>query len=232
MRLLRLLCLAGALASTVNASSIVYDNTSESSAGADGVDFFGPLYDSFTSAAAGPIVDLQLVLSDDRGGDSSGAVDVSLYADDASTPGDLIGILGSVSDSKLSDVPEIYGVTLTDYPLLSEDPPYCIGLSGITEAESYNDNDSSGIGGRGGIFLESIRNVFRHRRSRSNVGRARSVGRGVHSTRAVKPFLIFPGAVFLAPLRLRSRGGGTTDTTRSTSTAYQLLIGQPSRPHQ
>jgi hypothetical protein len=53
MKLLHLLCLAGAFASGLNADTIVYDNIGESSAGADGVDFAGPLYNSFTSVTAG-----------------------------------------------------------------------------------------------------------------------------------------------------------------------------------
>jgi hypothetical protein len=212
MRLLQLLCLTGALASTVNANSIVYDNTSESSAGADAVDFFGPLYDSFTSASAEPIVDLQLVLGDGGGDDSSGAVDVSLYADDASTPGDLIGILGSISDSELSDIPEIYDVTLTDYPLLSEDTPYWIGLSGTTEAEWYYDNDSSGIGVAGEFFSNQF-GTF----SDIDDPYQMSVAQGVSEEVSTAPepssrFLIFLGAVFLALLRLRAREVGAQPT--------------------
>jgi hypothetical protein len=42
MKFLQLLCLAGALASDLDADSIIYDNIDESSAGSDGVDFVGP----------------------------------------------------------------------------------------------------------------------------------------------------------------------------------------------
>ena len=105
-----MLCLAGALASALNADSIIYDNISESSAGADGVDFVGPLYNSFTSDAAEQITGLQLILSGDD--TSLGAGDVGLYADNSTTPGELIAVLGSVEGIALSDTPAIYDITL------------------------------------------------------------------------------------------------------------------------
>jgi hypothetical protein len=144
MRFLQLLCLTGALASVLTAdSTIVYDSTSEASAGSDGVDFVGPLYDSFTSAAAEQITGLRLILSGDD--TSSGQVDVGLYADNSTTPGALIAALGVVDDSTLSDVPSIFNITLNAYPLLT-DTRYWIGLSGTTTAEWYYDSDSSGVG--------------------------------------------------------------------------------------
>lgn len=144
MTLLHVLCLAGAFASGLNADTIIYDNIGESSAGADGVDFVGPLYNSFTSVAAGQITDLQLILSGDD--TSSDAFDVGLYADNSTTPGELMAILGSVDDSLLSNMPDVYDITLTAYPLLTDDTLYWIGLSGTTSAEWYYDYDMNGIG--------------------------------------------------------------------------------------
>jgi hypothetical protein len=146
MRFLQLLCLAGALASALNADTIIYDNMSESSAGADGVDFVGPLYNSFTAGAAGQISDLQLILSGDGDETVSGAVQVGLFADNSTTPVELIAVLGSVDDSALSSTPATYDVTLTAYPLLTNDTRYWIGLSGTTMAEWYYDYDGSGTG--------------------------------------------------------------------------------------
>jgi hypothetical protein len=143
MRLLQLLGLAGALASALTANSvIVYDNISEVSAGGDGVDFVGPLYDSFTSDAAEQIIGLQLILSGNN--TSPAAIDVGLYADNSSTPGALIAALGVIDDSTLSDAPAIFNIQLTAYPLLT-DTRYWIGLTGTTTAEWYYDSDSSGI---------------------------------------------------------------------------------------
>src|SRR5579863_4628686 len=92
MRFLRLVCMAGVLASALAADTIVYSNIGEASAGADGVGFVGPLFDSFTSDSAGQITDLQLTLAGDD--TSSGALEVGLYADNATSPGELIATLG------------------------------------------------------------------------------------------------------------------------------------------
>ena len=154
MKFLQLLCLAGALASALTADSIIYDNIDESSAGSDGVDFVGPLDNSFTSGAAGQIAGLQLMLSGDQ--TSSGGVDVGLYADNSTAPGELIAVLGIVSDSALSDTPAIYDITLTAFPLLTDDTLYWVGLSGTTTAEWAYDYNDSGIGVAGEFFANQI----------------------------------------------------------------------------
>lgn len=193
MRLLQLLCLAGGLASVLSANSIVvYDNMSEASAGADGVDFVGPLYDSFTSDAAEQITGLELMLSGDN--TSSGAVDVGLYSDDSTAPGALIAVLGSVEDSALSDTPAIFDITLTAYPLLSDNTRYWIGLSGTTAAEWSYDYDSSGTGVADEFFANQV-GVFSNEEDPYQM----SVTQGVSA--APEPssgLLIAMGAVFLA----------------------------------
>jgi hypothetical protein len=153
MRFLQLLCLAGVLASALTADSIVYDSTGEASAGADGVDFVGPLYDSFTSNAAERITGLQLILSGDN--TSTGAVDVGLYADNSTAPGALIATLGVLDDSTLSDMPSLFDITLNAYPLLT-DTRYWIGLSGTTSAEWSYDSDSVGFGVATEYFANQI----------------------------------------------------------------------------
>ncbi len=154
VRFAQVLCLAGALASTLAADTIVYDNTAEGSAGADGVGFAGPLFDSFTSGAAGQITDLQLaLLGDDT---SSGTVEAGLYADNSTSPGQLIAILGSISDSELSGTAAIYDIALTSSPLLTSNTQYWIGLSGTTAAEWSYDSDGSGIGVADDYFANQV----------------------------------------------------------------------------
>jgi hypothetical protein len=154
MKFLQLLCLAGALASALTADSIIYDNIDESSSGSDGVDFVGPLDNSFTSGAAGQITSLQLMLSGDD--TSLGAVDMGLYADNSTAPGELIAVLGILDDSALSDTPAIYDITLTAYPLLTDDTLYWVGLSGTTTAQWSYDYDDSGIGVADEFFANQI----------------------------------------------------------------------------
>ena len=152
---LRLLCLAGALASALTADTIVYDNTGESSAGSDGVDFVGPLDNSFASDAAGTITALQLILNGD-GTLSSGVLDVGLFADNLTAPGELIADLGSIDDSMLSNTPAIFNITLTAFPPLTGDTLYWIGLFGTTTAEWAYDYDDSGIGVADEFFANQI----------------------------------------------------------------------------
>jgi hypothetical protein len=150
MRLLRLFCLAGAIAAASDADTMVYFNVSQPGIGADGVSFIGPLYDSFTSGAATRLTSLKLILSGDD--TSSGAVQVGLYADHSTAPGNLIAVLGSVKDSSLSETPGLYAIPLTAYPGLTDDTVYWIGLSGTTSAEWYYDDDTSGTGVEGEFF--------------------------------------------------------------------------------
>jgi hypothetical protein len=195
MKFLQLLCLAGALASALAANSLIYDNIDESSAGSDGVDFVGPLDNSFTSGAAGQITDLQLMLSGDQ--TSSGSVDVGLYADNSTTPGQLIAVLGIFNDSALSDTPAIYDITLTAYPLLTDDTLYWVGLSGTTTAEWAYDYDDSGIGVADEFFANQM-GVF----SNDDDPYQMSVTEGVSVTpEPSNSILIAVGIGFLALLR-------------------------------
>jgi hypothetical protein len=198
VRFLQLLCVAGVLASALNADTIIYDNINQESGGADGVDFVGPLYNSFTTAAAEHITGLQLILSRDDA--FSGAVDVGLYANNSTTPGELIEILGSVDDNALSNTPAIYDITLTAYPLLTDDTLYWIGLSGTTTAEWYYDYDTDGTGVGAEFFSNQI-GVF----SDDDDPYQMSVTGGVSA--APEPssiFLIAAGAVVLGLLRRRA----------------------------
>lgn len=150
MKFLRFFCLAGALAAALNADTMVYYNVDQPAIGADGVDFIGPLYDSFTSGAATQLTSLKLILSGDS--TSSGALEVGLYADDSTAPGSLVAVLGSVKDSSLSETPSLYDILLTADTELTNDTVYWIGLSGTTSAEWYYDDDTGGIGVQGESF--------------------------------------------------------------------------------
>lgn len=148
MRFFHLLALVGAFASaaSLSAGTVLFDNVGEASAGADDVDFVGPLYDSFTSTSLGQITSLQLVLGSDGDTKSSGEVQVGLYADNSTTPGQLIAWLGSVDDSSLSTAPATYSITLDTDPVLASQTLYWIGLTGISSAEWYYGSDASGVG--------------------------------------------------------------------------------------
>jgi hypothetical protein len=151
MRFLQLLCLGGALASALNAGTIIFSNVGETNDGADSVEFSGPLYDSFTSGAAGQITGLQLILSGDN--TSSGAFQVVLYANNSDAPAATpIAVLSSVGDSALSGTPDLFNITLIASPLLEADTVYWIGLSGETTATWSFDADESGIGVAGEFF--------------------------------------------------------------------------------
>jgi hypothetical protein len=198
MKFLQLLCLAGALASALTANTIIYDNIDESSAGSDGVDFVGPLDNSFTSDSAGQITGLQVMLSGEQ--TFSGSVDVGLYADNSTTPGELIAVLGILDDGALSDTPAIYDITLTAYPLLTDDTLYWIGLYGTTSAEWSYDYDDSGIGVADEFFSNQI-GVF----SNDNDPYQMSVTEGVSvAPEPPSRILIVVGIGFLAMLRRRA----------------------------
>jgi hypothetical protein len=154
MRFLPLVFLAGALASALTADTVVYDNLSESSAGADGVGFVGPLFDSFTSGPAGPLTGLQLMLSGDD--TSSGTLDVGLFADSSTSPGQLMAALGTIRDSALSETPATYNISLTATPLLTTGTLYWIGLYGTTTGEWSYDYDDSGIGVANDYFANQL----------------------------------------------------------------------------
>jgi hypothetical protein len=158
----------------------------------------GPLDNSFTSGAAGQITDLQLMLSGDQ--TSSGSVDVGLYADNSTTPGQLIAVLGIVNDSALSDTPAIYEITLTAYPLLTDDTLYWVGLSGTTTAQWAYDYDESGIGVADEFFANQI-GVF----SNDDDPYQMSVTEGVSvAPEPSNSILIVVGIGFLALLRRRA----------------------------
>jgi hypothetical protein len=214
LRYLQLLCLAAALAPALSAGSVVFGNITcgtpgaeadsascitEPSAGSDpinSVDGEGPIYDSFTSGAAGQIDDLQLILGlcDCF---PQGSFQVGLYTDNLGTPGAEIGAaLATVSDSSLSTTPAVYDIALS-VPV-NADTVYWIGLSGTTtDAEWYYDSDDSGIGVEG----ESYSNVSG---LNSDVDGAYQMQVTTATPEPASIFLIVAGAGVLALLRRRT----------------------------
>ena len=219
LRFIQLLCLATALAASLSAGTVVFGNISCSYPGADtascinesslGSDSIysggeGPLYDSFTSGAAGQIEDLQLILGlCDSSCPASGSFQVGHYADDSGTPGAEIGsALATVSDSALSTTPAIYDITLS--MTVNADTVYWIGLSGTTtDAEWYFDSDASGIGVEG----ESFSNAGGPHSDVGGPYQMQGTTQGTSASATPEPasaFLIVAGASVLALLRRRT----------------------------
>jgi hypothetical protein len=131
------------LACTLRAGAI-YDNTAARSSGTDPVESFGPLYDSFIPDATGNISGLALILKET--GSPTGAIDIGLYADSATSPGALITSLGTLNDSDLSSALATYTVTLISNPTVNAGVRYWIGLSGTTSADWSWSSDGTGPG--------------------------------------------------------------------------------------
>jgi hypothetical protein len=107
------------LASVANAGSVVlYDNLLAATDGADPVNSFGPLADSFsTGGSATTLTDVQVNLTFQGSPNPAGQVTVYLLADSSTSPGPVLDTLGTVSDAQLSPPPG--SSTIVDIPGLS-----------------------------------------------------------------------------------------------------------------
>lgn len=140
------------LALSLRGDTILYDSTPQASNGYDGIQSFGPLYDSFsTGANSGALSNLELLLNSPAPTDN-GSFSVGLYADNGSTPGGLISGLGTVNDSSLTSSNSLIDVALTANPILSPGTTYWIGLTGTTSANWSWTTDTSGVGVSGELF--------------------------------------------------------------------------------
>ncbi len=140
------------LALSLRADTILYDSTPQPSSGFDGIQSFGPLYDSFsTGTNSGPLSNLELLLNSPAPTDN-GTFSVGLYSNNGSTPGGLISGLGTVNDSSLTGSNSLIGVGLTANPILSAGTTYWIGLTGTTSANWSWTTDTSGVGVSGELF--------------------------------------------------------------------------------
>jgi hypothetical protein len=139
-------------------ANTLYNNLGAGSADTDPVATFGPLADSFsTGVSAFTFNDLQLVLeaSDPASG---GSLTVSLLSDNASTPGSLVSILGTIDDSQLGTSLGVIDLSVGSIDL-SANTRYWIELSSTdTTAEWSFSSDISGTG-VGGEFFSNIAGV-------------------------------------------------------------------------
>jgi len=109
-------------------ASTIYSNIAAEPTDSDHVRAFGPLYDSFsTDSAGGRLSELKLMLSVDNP-DSTRILRIVLFADDSGSPGSRIARLGTVAESALTILPDVYDVDLTTHPLLAPNTRYWIGL--------------------------------------------------------------------------------------------------------
>jgi hypothetical protein len=136
-----------ALTGTARSAAVtLYDNLSATSSGTDRVEFFGPLYDSFsTGTLAVVLTDLQLLLLATDANDG-GSVNVGLYGDSSTSPGALITSLGTILDSALSSslsVIDVSGLSVN----LNAGTRYWIGLSSSMSSAQWSwSYDTSGTG--------------------------------------------------------------------------------------
>jgi hypothetical protein len=144
----KILGLGGALVLclSLQASTVLYDNTAAFPDGSDPIAFLGPLFDSFsTGANSGALSDSEFLLSGDP--TSSGSISVDLFADNATSVGSLIANLGTINDSQLSGSPSLITLNLASNPQLAANTRYWIGLTGPASSGFWSwSRDISGDG--------------------------------------------------------------------------------------
>jgi hypothetical protein len=161
---LRILGLLGALTlcMTVQASTVLFDNTMVFPDGADPIATVGPIYDSFsTGANSGFLSNAEFLLSS-LDPTSTAALSVDLFSSNPPDPvtgvpsvGSFIVSLGTISDSQLSAVPGIFTLSLVSNPALAANTRYWIGLTGPSSSATWNwtlDSTSQGIGSESEFF--------------------------------------------------------------------------------
>jgi len=132
---------------SLQASTILYDNTAAFPDGSDPIAVIGPLYDSFsTGANSGALSDAEFLLSGDP--TSNGSISVDLFADSGGpSVGSLIVKLGTINDSQLSGSPGIITLNLLATPQLAANTRYWIGLTGPNSSALWSWSlDTSGVG--------------------------------------------------------------------------------------
>ena len=122
-----LAALCGATAASTQAQ-IIYNNLNAAPDGADQPSNFGPLADSFSTGAS-PVAlsEVDVLLATAPGG--SGATTISLFSDNATSPGTLLDTLGSIDDSDLTGTPAAYSFPLGTDVDLAAGTRYWIELS-------------------------------------------------------------------------------------------------------
>jgi hypothetical protein len=105
--------MASFIAFNANADDVLYNNLLDASGYSDPVSSYGPLADSFsTGASVENLTDVQLLLTS-LGDQPTGSFTVSLYSDNAATPGSLLADLATYNDSVLSSSSAIVDTTVS-----------------------------------------------------------------------------------------------------------------------
>lgn len=147
------------MTSTMSRAAVVYDNLNQTSGGGDAVGpgglVEGPLYNSFsTGTGSGFLLSgVQLLLS--NGGGSSGSTSIGIYDTNGGTippsPGSLIEMLGTVTESNLSGAASVWNVSLAAPLLLAASTQYWVGLSTNNGAQMQwwyaSSSDGTGVAG-------------------------------------------------------------------------------------
>jgi len=130
-----------AVASTV----VLYDNLVNASIDADSANTFGPDYNSFSTGSSAFLLDAVSVLV--RGNAASGGTfNLSLYSDNASTPGAVFFDLGSYSDSVLNASLTAFAASFAPVALAAN-ARYWVGLTTTDSSIEWSfDADNSGVG--------------------------------------------------------------------------------------
>ncbi len=157
-----LAALCAASYSTAQAQ-ILYSNLNAAPDGADQPSNFGPLADSFsTGVDPAVLASVSVLLATAPGG--SGATTISLYSDSATSPGNLMDTIGSISDSDLTGSLAGYSFTPGTEIDLAADTRYWIELSAPATSGSEwawsPETSSTGVANeylanQGGVFPNS-----------------------------------------------------------------------------
>ncbi len=133
------------LASTANAT-VLYNNLSAASFGADSAGSFGPLADSFSTGGSSFDLSRVTVLVD--GTADGGSFEISLLSDNSTSPGSVIATTGPILDSTLPGA--LTAETFDLSAVLSPDTRYWIEISsaaGVTTSLGWSWSlDTSGTG--------------------------------------------------------------------------------------
>lgn len=135
-------------------AAVIYDNVGAMSVSSDSVAEIGPLANSFSTGASGfSLADVKVLV---QGFGGTGSTTVSLLSDNATSPGSLLAIIGTIADASLrTDVP-----TLVDLPLatafdLAATARYWIELSSSNSTSQWYWSLDQGPPGVSGEFFFS-----------------------------------------------------------------------------
>ena len=155
----RLICFASLFAlATALQAGVVYDNLLSANSGADPIVGWGPpLFDSFSTGSGGfSLADVQLLLA---GTPDAGSLTVSLYNDNATSPGAQLAPIGTVNDAALGSLGVI------DLPLgspyaLAPNTRYWIVLNSTDSSANWGWSSDQAAVGVAGEFFGHVTSVF------------------------------------------------------------------------